>query len=155
MFTYCVLFCSFLLSSHISMYMKRYTKLVRAYITIHTRTHARTHTHAHTHTHTHTHTWYSVPWILLVLRHPCFLGQFNFPFLMACFTHFSYALTKCSEFFYNLTIYRVAGDFISVFQNLLPEVIPSQKYPRNVGLNLNKYGAILIESSCCSFSIYL
>jgi hypothetical protein len=32
-----------------------------------------------------------------------------------CFTHFSYALTKCSWFLYISTIYRVSGDFISIF----------------------------------------
>jgi hypothetical protein len=45
------------------------------------------------------------------------------------------------------------GDFISIFQNLIPEVIPSQKYPRNVGLILKGYGAI--ETSCCSFSAHV
>jgi hypothetical protein len=44
---------------------------------------------------------------------------------------------------------------MSVFQNLPPEVIPRQKYPRSVGLNLTSNGIMLIETTCCSFSVQL
>jgi hypothetical protein len=42
--------------------------------------------------------------------------------------------------------YRVSGDFVSVLQDLIPEVIPSQKCHMNTGPILNCYGVTYCNS---------
>jgi hypothetical protein len=41
-----------------------------------------------------------------------------------------------------MTIYRVSGDYISVIQNLIPEVTTSQSCHMNIGPILNGYVAM-------------
>jgi hypothetical protein len=47
-----------------------------------------------------------------------------------------------SQTLYCFMLCRVSGDFVSIFQDLIPEVIPSQKCHMNMGPILSGYGGI-------------